>query len=185
MRMKNLILAVGCSSIMGAAMALGSSNSFAAGAQRLDVIDSLPTGSQSDSMKTAGNETQRVDVIDRVGTNGSVHPFASGTMRVDVIDRLESQRRVHSSANGTMSMGVIDRLLVVGNPLASVSTAEEKVMRVDVIDSLPTEAQWDSTKNAGNRVRRADVIDSLESRGPVYPSTSGAMRVDVIERTRS
>jgi hypothetical protein len=126
-----------------------------------------------------------VDVIDSVGTNGSVHPFASGTMRVDVIDRVESQRLVHSSASGTTSMGVIDRFLVVGNPLASVRTGEEKVMRVDVIDSPPTEAQWDSTKNAGNRVRRADVIDSLESRGPVYPSTSGAMRVDVIERPRS
>jgi hypothetical protein len=185
MRTKNLIVTVGFLSMMGAALTLSASNSFAAGAQRVDVIDGLPTGSQSDSMKTAGNQAQRVDVIDGIGTNGSVHPFTRGTLRVDVIDHIESQRLVHSSTSGTMSVGVIDRLLAVGNPLADVRTTEENVMRVDVIDSLPTEAQWDSTKSAGDQVRRVDVIDSLESRGPVYPSTSGAMRVDVIERTRS
>lgn len=115
MKTKNRILTVGFLSLMGGAVVLSASNSFAAGAQRVDVIDNLPMGGQSD------------------GTN----------------------------------------------------TAESKTQRVDVIDSLPTEAQWDSTNNAGHQVRRVDVIDSLESQGPVYPSTSGAMRVDVIERTRS
>jgi len=56
--------------------------------------------------------------------------------------------------------------------------------RVDVIDKLPAAAQWDSVTTAGENAKRVDVIDTLESRGPVYPSTSGAMRVDVIDRTR-
>ena len=57
--------------------------------------------------------------------------------------------------------------------------------RVDVIDKLPAKAQWDSVKTDGEKAKRVDVVDTLESRGPVYPSTTGAMRVDVIEYTRS
>ena len=57
--------------------------------------------------------------------------------------------------------------------------------RVDVIDNLPAKAQWDSVKTDGEKAKRVDVVDTLESRGPVYPSTTGAMRVDVIEYTRS
>ena len=63
--------------------------------------------------------------------------------------------------------------------------SEEKVMRVDVIDSLPTGWQWDSAKAAGEKMARVDVIDSVEWRGDVYASTSGSMRVDVIDNIRS
>jgi hypothetical protein len=185
MRTKSLTLTVGFWSLMAAAVGLSASNSFAAGAQRVDVIDNLPTGNQSDGLTTTANTVQRVDVIDRIGANGAVHAFTSGKMRVDVIDHLAPQRLGDSSTSETMSVGVLDRLLAVGSPLARVTTPEDKVTRVDVIDSLPPEAQWDSTNHAGPQVSRVDVIDSLASHGPVYPSTSGAMRVDVIERTRS
>jgi hypothetical protein len=56
---------------------------------------------------------------------------------------------------------------------------------VDVIDSLPTGWQWDSAKAAGEKMARVDVIDSVEWRGDVYASTSGSMRVDVIDNIRS
>jgi hypothetical protein len=59
------ILTIGFLSLVGVAGAVNVSESFAARAQRVDVIDRLPTeGVQSDSMKTAGDKTMRVDVID-------------------------------------------------------------------------------------------------------------------------
>jgi len=63
--------------------------------------------------------------------------------------------------------------------------ASQGSQRVDVIDHLPQEGvQLDSMTPTGAQSMRVDVIDGIGNHGPVYPSTSGAMRVDVIERTR-
>ena len=182
MRAKSL-LRMGFLSMLAAAAALSASNSFAAGAQRVDVIDSLPTRGQSDSMNTAGHQAQRVDVIESIGSNGPVYPFASGAMRVDVSDSLESQGAVSSSASGTMSVGVIDSLLTLRSQFESVKTVGEKVARVDFIESRPVGAQWDSSKTSGDHLARVDVIDSIKWRGDLYPSTTGTTRVDVNEET--
>ena len=139
MRVKSIMLTVGILSMMGATVALSSSDSFVTDAQSVDVIDS--TGSQ-----------------------GPASSAPSGSRSVDAIDSL-------STGEGQLD---------------SIQTAdEEKVMRVDVIDSLPTEWQWDSMQTAGEKMMRVDVIDSVEWRGPVYASTSGSMRVDVIDTIRS
>ena len=165
---------------------LGAAEGFAADTKRVDVIGTIDkTLAQLDSQrKPTEGQVMRVDVIDSVGSQGPVFSSASATMRVDVIDSVESQGPVHSSTSVARSVGVIDSLLMVGSPLASVKKSGENVMRVDVIDSLPADSQWDSMKATGDSVKRVDVIDRIESRGPVYPSTSGAMRVDVIDNTR-
>jgi hypothetical protein len=75
--------------------------------------------------------------------------------------------------------------LVAAFTLVSASNSfAAEAQRVDVIDKLPAEAQWDSAKTDEAKVQRVDVIDHVNG-GPVYPSTTGAMRVDVIDSTRS
>jgi len=89
MRGKSLI-GVGIFSLLAATAALGTSNSFAAGAQRVDVIESLPTGAQAqwDSLKPAAG--MRVDVIESIESQGPVYPSTSDAMRVDVIEGTRS-----------------------------------------------------------------------------------------------
>ena len=87
MTMKRIMLTVGFLSMMAATAGLNASDSFAAGVQRMDVIDHLPTeGVQRDSAKPAEGGVTRVDVIDRLPSKGPVYPSTSGAMRVDVID---------------------------------------------------------------------------------------------------
>jgi hypothetical protein len=84
------VLRMGFLSMLAATAALNASNSFAAGAQRVDVLDSVPTGAQWDSMKAAGDQAMRVDVIESIGSDGAVYPSTSGAMRVDVIESTRS-----------------------------------------------------------------------------------------------
>jgi len=90
MRVKSIMLTVGFLSMIGATVALSSSNSVVTDAQRVDVIDSLPAGWQWDSMQTSGEKFMRVDVIDNVEWRGPVYAFTGGSMRVDVIDNIGS-----------------------------------------------------------------------------------------------
>jgi len=116
----------------------------------------------------------------------SSNSIATGSERVDVIDSRESQEPVRTATSASMGVAVSDSLPTGESQLDRMQTAGgEKVMRVDVIDSLPTGWQWDSAKTAGEKVTRVDVIDSVEWRGPVYASTSSSMRVDVIDDIRS
>lgn len=90
MRVKSM-LTVGFLSLVAATGAVNVSESFAADAQRVDVIDRLPAeGVQPDSTKTAGDKVMRVDVIDSIGSQGPVYPSTSGSMRVDVIDSIRA-----------------------------------------------------------------------------------------------
>lgn len=90
MRAKSL-LRTGFLSMLAATAVLTASAGFAAAAQRVDVIDSLPTaGVQSDSMKAAGDKMVRVDVIESIGSQGPVYPSTSGSMRVDVIESIRA-----------------------------------------------------------------------------------------------
>jgi hypothetical protein len=116
----------------------------------------------------------------------SSNSVITDAQRMDVIDTTGSQEPVESATSGSMSGDVIDSLPTEEGQLDGIQIAgEEKVMRVDVIDSLPTGWQWDSAKAAGEKMARVDVIDSVEWRGDVYASTSGSMRVDVIDNIRS
>ena len=75
--------------------------------------------------------------------------------------------------------------MVTASAAVSASNSFAASQRVDVIDHLPKKGvQLDSMTPTGDQSMRVDVIDSIGNQGPVYPSTSGAMRVDVIERTR-
>jgi hypothetical protein len=85
--------------------------------------------------------------------------------------------------NSVLTVGFL--AMVATGALSASNSFANGPQRVDVIDNLPAKAQWDSVKTDGQNVKRVDVIDKLESRGPVYPSTTGAMRVDVIDYTRS
>jgi hypothetical protein len=112
--------------------------------------------------------------------------FLDGMLGVEAIDSTGSQEPVYPDTSGSRSADVMDSLPTGEGQSNSMQTAGgEKVTRVDVIDSLPTAWQWDSVKPVGEKVTRVDVIDSVEWRGPVYASTSGAMRVDVIDNIRS
>ena len=75
--------------------------------------------------------------------------------------------------------------LMTGMAAVSASESFAAAQRVDVIDDLPKEGvQWDSLKHTSDQSMRVDVIESIGDQGPVYPSTSGAMRVDVIDSIR-
>jgi len=81
-------------------------------------------------------------------------------------------------------MGFLSMIAAIGVFAASTGLAAA-AQRVDVIDHLPKEGvQWDSMKRTSGQSMRVDVIDSIGSHGAVYPSTSGAMRVDVIGNIR-
>ena len=174
-------------SLLAATVALGASTSFAAGAQRVDVIDCLPMANQTDSMSWTGDHAQRVDVIDTIGTEGPVHLAAIRSMRVDIIDRLGPKAPIHGSTvdTETMSMNIIDSLVAFKNQFESAPTRHEKLARVDVIGNVPARWQWDSWKTASNHLTRVDVIDDISGRGPLYPSTTGTTRVDLIDEIRS
>jgi len=78
-----------------------------------------------------------------------------------------------------MTVGFLSVLAATAGVNASVSVAAD-VHRVDVIDDLhQTVAQKDSVK-AGSGPMRVDVIDSIPSEGPVYAYTKST-RVDVID----
>jgi hypothetical protein len=77
---RNSMLTVGLFAMMAATVALSASNSFASGAQRVDVIDSLPAGAQWDSGKAAGEKVKRVDVITAIESRGPVYPSTTGAM---------------------------------------------------------------------------------------------------------
>jgi hypothetical protein len=70
------MLTVGFLSLMAATAVGIASDSFAADARRMDVIETLnETVAQLDSMKAEG-ESMRVDVISRIGSEGPVYPYA-------------------------------------------------------------------------------------------------------------
>jgi hypothetical protein len=104
--------------------------------------------------------------------NAGMSPQKLSTYKEDVM-------RAHTM----LTLGLFALVAAFGLVSVSNSFAAE-AQRVDVIDKLPAEAQWDSAKTAEAKVQRVDVIDHVNG-GPVYPSTTGAMRVDVIDSTRS
>ncbi|MDK2741638.1 MAG: hypothetical protein H8K03_13025 [Nitrospira sp.] len=70
------ILTVGLMSMMIATGVITVSDSFASDAYRVDVIDALhATVAQEDSVK-AGVEWTRVDVIERIGSQGVAYPYS-------------------------------------------------------------------------------------------------------------
>ena len=86
--------------------------------------------------------------------------------------------------NSMLTVGFFAMMAATAALNAPISLAAD-AQRVDVIDRLPAEAQWDSGKAAEGTVNRVDVIDTYESRGEVYPFTSETMRVDVIDSIKS
>ena len=80
MRMKG-ILTAGFLSVLAATAAMNGSDSFAADAHRVDVIDAVhETVAQADSVKPGG-ERMRVDVIDRIESDGPVYSYAKPMSR--------------------------------------------------------------------------------------------------------
>jgi len=74
MRVKSM-LTMGFMSMMIATGVMNVSDSFASDAYRVDVIDALhATVAQEDSVK-AGVEWTRVDVIERIGSQGTAYPY--------------------------------------------------------------------------------------------------------------
>ena len=115
MSVKSIMLTIGFLSMMGATVALSSSNSVVSDAQSVDVIDSSPTGeSQSDSIQIAGGEkVMRVDVIDSLPTGwqwDSMKPAGEKVVRVDVIDSVEWRGDVYAYTSGSMRVDVIDNI---------------------------------------------------------------------------
>lgn len=128
-------------------------------------LSTMAAAAAASAANSLFTDAQSVGIIESTGSAGPVHSAISESKGADVTEIASQQRE---------------------SQVGSVPAAgEEKVIRVDVIDSLPPGWQWDSMKAAGEKVGRVDVIDRVEWRGPVYAFTSGSMRVDVIDHIGS
>ena len=95
------------------------------------------------------------------------------------------------SAQSVFKMGFLSMIAATGLFVASIGFAadtdsqlkptERKVMRVDVIDQLPPDAQKDSATITQGQSVRVDVIDNIGSEGPAYVYSKSGVRVDVID----
>jgi hypothetical protein len=89
------LFTVGFLSMIAAGAGLSASERIAAGAQRVDVIESLNgMVAQQDSMRPR-DPSKRVDVIEAIGSKGPAYSYTK-SMRVDVIESIASEGPKHS-----------------------------------------------------------------------------------------